>query len=71
MTLSRNMIESLQFIKQFTGPRIKCGRPGHYGNLRVHNALLKRGLIREARDKFHTTTLTERGERVLTETSQP
>lgn len=66
MKLSQNMKEDLLFIKQiYSGPNVSCGRPTHYGNLVTHNALLRRGLIQEADDKFHTTTLTPEGEKVV------
>ena len=39
----------------------RCGRPYHHGNLLTHNALLRRKLIKEAQDDFHTTTLTKKG----------
>jgi hypothetical protein len=62
MKLSPAMKESLLFIKQCTGPGIKCGRPSHHANMVTHNALIRRGLIAEANDDFHTTTLTAMGE---------
>jgi hypothetical protein len=60
------MKESLLFIKQCTGPGIKCGRTSHHANLVTHNALIRRELIEEAGDEFHTTTLTAKGEAALT-----
>lgn len=65
MRLSQNMKESLLFIKQCTGPNTSCGRPTHYLNLLTHNALIRRGLIEEANDSFHTITLTVDGEYVV------
>jgi len=61
MKLSKSMQGSLLFIAAVKPP-CRCGRPGHYANLVVHNALIRRGLIHEASDDFHTTTLTAAGE---------
>lgn len=62
MKLTTAMKESLLFVSQVNGPNAKCGRPSHYANLVTHNALIRRGLIVEANDAFHTTTLTAAGE---------
>jgi hypothetical protein len=70
--LSATMIEHLLYLEVahqnqggYSTAIIRCGRPSHYENLRTHNALLRRGLIAEADDDFHTTTLTETGDAVI------
>lgn len=80
MRLSPSMISMLRFIRDVDSydgciPRLmqlrlnptgsSCGKPTRYENLRTHNALLKRALIQEADDDFHTTTLTDEGIKVL------
>lgn len=44
--------------------KITLGRPTHHQNRMTHNALLKRGLIVEANDDFHTITMTDAGRKV-------
>lgn len=59
------MIASLASKAVAHGPNVRLGRPIHYANLVTHNALLRRGLIAEADDDFHTTTITDAGREAL------
>ena len=58
--LSKRMKMSLMWMTM-NEPPATVGRPMHHENLITHNALLRRGLIEEANDDFHTTTLTPAG----------
>lgn len=61
--VSKAMLEHLRYIWQvYSLPNAACGRPTHYENLRTHDALLRRGLIRE---EGGLTMITEAGIRVL------
>lgn len=59
MRLSPAMKNMLLYQLKFN--KVKLGRPMHRGNLVTHQALLRRGLIEEANDQFHTITLTQTG----------
>ena len=63
MRLSQAMKNMLRYDLQFhNSTKVRLGRPTHHGNLVTHQALLRRGLIQEDDDQFHTTTLTPAGE---------
>lgn len=69
--LTRNMVEHLKSIWNLAHePRrrgaaiVRCLRGGHYENARVHDAILRRGLIRESR-RHGYARLTAAGMRAL------
>lgn len=62
--LSKSQMEMLRFMEIVnTGKGAQTAKPGCPGNLIVHNALVRRGLVRE--DPDGTTHLTEEGKKQL------
>lgn len=50
MKLSKTMLEHLRWMRDVQKSGLEMRRPGHYENLRTHNALVRRGLVAEEAD---------------------
>lgn len=52
-------------------PQVQTARPGHYENLQTHNALLRRGMIREDAPSEHGVVISHLTDKGRAEAKKP